>query len=187
MATVLYIPEHKQSPSAMRACIRYCVQEKKTMDADGRRYVGGVNCLGVHAYEEFMATKNLYRKASGVYFYQYVQSFRPGEIQFYEEAHRIGLEFAGQAFPGYEVLVATHLDACDENGAQRVHNHFIVNSVSFEDGRKIHFTPNTLQELRKISDNLCRNHGLSVLPPSGRSNGKGISTREYRATMKGDG
>ena len=187
MATVLYIPEHKQSPSAMRACIRYCVQEKKTVDADGRQYVGGVNCLGVHAYEEFMATKNLYRKASGVYFYQYVQSFRPGEIRSYEEAHRIGLEFAGQAFPGYEVLVATHLDAYDENGAQRVHNHFIVNSVSFEDGRKIHFTPNTLQELRQISDNLCRNHGLSVLPPSGRSNGKGIGTREYRATMKGDG
>ena len=131
----------------MRACIRYCVQEKKTVDADGRQYVGGVNGLGVHAYEEFMATKNLYRKASGVYFYQYVQSFRPGEIRSYEEAHRIGLEFAGQAFPGYEVLVATHLDACDENGAQRVHNHFIVNSVSFEDGRKIHFTPNTRQPL----------------------------------------
>ena len=157
------------------------------MDSDGRQYVGGVNCLGQHAYEEFMATKNLYGKASGTYFYQYVQSFLPGEIQSYEEAHRIGLEFAGKSFPGYEVLVATHLDAHDDSGVQRVHNHFIVNSVSFEDGRKIHFTPNTLQELRKISDDICRDHGLSVLSPSGRSNGKGIGTREYRATMKGDG
>lgn len=171
----------------MRGCINYCVQEKKTVDENGRQYVGGVNCLGQHAYEEFMATKNLYGKASGTYFYQYVQSFLPGEIQSYEEAHRIGLEFAGKSFPGYEVLVATHLDAHDDSGVQRIHNHFIVNSVSFEDGRKIHFTPNTLQELRKISDDICRDHGLSVLPPSERRNGQGIGTREYRATMRGEG
>lgn len=69
----------------------------------------------------------------------------------------------------------------------KIHNHFIVNSVSFEDGRKIHFTPNTLQELRKISDDICRDHGLSVLPPSERRNGQGIGTREYRATMRGEG
>lgn len=187
MATVIFIKESKQTPSAMRGCIRYCVQEKKTVDENGRQYVGGVNCLGRHAYEEFMATKNLYGKACGTYFYQYVQSFLPGEIQSYEEAHRIGLEFAGKSFPGYEVLVATHLDAHDDSGVQRVHNHFIVNSVSFEDGRKIHFTPNTLQELRKISDDICRKHGLSVLPPSSKSNGKGIGTREYRATMRGEG
>ena len=171
----------------MRGCIHYCVQEKKTVDENGRQYVGGVNCLGTHVYDEFMATKNLYGKASGTYFYQYVQSFAPGEIQSYEEAHRIGLEFAEQSFPGYEVLVATHLDAYDDHGVQRVHNHFIVNSVSFEDGRKIHFTPNTLQELRKISDDICRDHGLSVLPPSERRNGQGIGTREYRATMRGEG
>ena len=187
MATVIFIKESKQTPSAMRGCIHYCVQEKKTVDENGRQYVGGVNCLGQHAYEEFMATKNLYGKACGTYFYQYVQSFLPGEIQSYEEAHRIGLEFAGKSFPGYEVLVATHLDAHDDSGVQRVHNHFIVNSVSFEDGRKIHFTPNTLQELRKISDDICRDHGLSVLPPSERRNGQGIGTREYRATMRGEG
>lgn len=187
MATVIFIKESKQTPSAMRGCIRYCVQEKKTVDENGQQYVGGVNCLGQHAYEEFMATKNLYGKACGTYFYQYVQSFLPGEIQSYEEAHRIGLEFAGKSFPGYEVLVATHLDAHDDSGVQRVHNHFIVNSVSFEDGRKIHFTPNTLQELRKISDDICRDHGLSVLPPSERRNGQGIGTREYRATMRGEG
>lgn len=187
MATVIFIKESKQTPSAMRGCIHYCVQEKKTVDENGRQYVGGVNCLGQHAYEEFMATKNLYGKACGTYFYQYVQSFLPGEIQSYEEAHRIGLEFAGKSFPDYEVLVATHLDAYDDHGVQRVHNHFLVNSVSFKDGKKIHFTPNTLQELRKISDDICRDHGLSVLPPSERRNGQGIGTREYRATMRGEG
>ena len=120
MATVIFIKESKQTPSAMRGCINYCVQEKKTVDSDGRQYVGGVNCLGQHAYEEFMAAKNLYGKACGTYFYQYVQSFLPGEIQSYEEAHRIGLEFAGKSFPGYEVLVATHLDAQDDRGVRTV-------------------------------------------------------------------
>lgn len=187
MATVIFIKESKQTPSAMRGCIHYCVQEKKTVDETGRQYVGGVNCLGQHAYDEFMATKHLYGKASGTYFYQYVQSFLPGEISSYDEAHRIGLEFAERSFPGYEVLVATHLDAHDDSGVQRVHNHFIVNSVSFEDGKKIHFTPDTLQKLREISDEICSEHGLSVLPPSGKTNGKSIGTREYRATMKGEG
>ena len=52
MATVIFIKESKQTPSAMRGCIRYCVQEKKTVDENGQQYVGGVNCLGQHAYEE---------------------------------------------------------------------------------------------------------------------------------------
>ena len=51
MATVIFIKESKQTPSAMRGCINYCVQEKKTVDENGRQYVGGVNCLGRHAYE----------------------------------------------------------------------------------------------------------------------------------------
>ena len=55
MATVIFIKESKQTPSAMRGCIRYCVQEKKTVDENGQQYVGGVNCRGQHAYEEFMA------------------------------------------------------------------------------------------------------------------------------------
>ena len=98
MATVIFIKESKQTPSAMRGCINYCVQDKKTVDSDGRQYVGGVNCLGTHANDEFMATKNLYGKASGIYFYQYVQSFMPGEIKSYDEVYRIGLEFAEKSF-----------------------------------------------------------------------------------------
>ena len=55
MSTVLYIPEHKQSPSAMRACIRYCVQEKKTMDADGRQSTGSTALA-------LMLTRNLWQR-----------------------------------------------------------------------------------------------------------------------------
>ena len=153
MATVIFIKESKQTPSAMRGCIRYCVQEKKTVDENGRQYVGGVNCLGQHAYEEFMATKNLYGKACGTYFYQYVQSFAPGEIQSYEEAHRIGLEFAGRSFPGYEVLVATHLDAHDDSGVQRVPHGAVSARQDDLCGRLL---PSYSRERRVLADLICK-------------------------------
>ena len=61
----------------MGRVIRYVSQEKKTMDETGRRYLSGINCTPELAQKSFMATKNLYGKASGTFFYQYVQSFSP--------------------------------------------------------------------------------------------------------------
>ena len=63
----------------MGRVIRYVSQEKKTMDETGRRYLSGVNCTPELAQKSFMATKNLYGKADGIFFYQYVQSFSPKE------------------------------------------------------------------------------------------------------------
>ena len=59
----------------MGRVIRYVSQEKKTMAETGRRYLSGVNCTPELAQKSFMATKNLYGKADGIFFYQYVQSF----------------------------------------------------------------------------------------------------------------
>ena len=61
----------------MGRVIRYVSQEKKTMDETGRRYLSGINCTPELAQKSFLATKNLYGKASGTFFYQYVQSFSP--------------------------------------------------------------------------------------------------------------
>ena len=95
MATVTFIPEAKQSVSAMRGLIYYCLQESKVRDEQsGRRLVGGVNCYGENAYTEFMTTKNSYGKTTGMNFYQYVQSFSPRENITPERAHQIGFEFA---------------------------------------------------------------------------------------------
>ena len=78
MATVMYIPEHQQNRFAMSAVINYCMQEYKTFDNKSKRQlVSGVNCDGANAFQEFMATKKVYGKANGVFFYQYVQSFSP--------------------------------------------------------------------------------------------------------------
>lgn len=171
----------------MRAVIRYVSQDAKTLDEDGHRYLSGINCIGAAAYDEFMATKNLYGKRSGVYYYHYEQSFAPGEIEDYDTAHKIGLLLAEEMFPGFEVLVGTHLDAQDDDGRQRVHNHFVINSVSYASGMKLDYGPYALEKMRRISDRLCQEHALSVLPEFKQTfDGKSISTREYRAALKGD-
>lgn len=180
MATVMYIPEHRQNRFAMRAVINYCQQEYKTFDSKSkRRLVGGVNCDGENAFREFMATKKVHDKANGIFFYHYAQSFPPTEKITPEQAHEIALEFAEKAWPGHEVLVATH---CDK---EHIHSHFVINSVGFESGMKLRQSPSTLKKLRKLSDEICIAHRLSVLQPY-KGGGKRMSTREYRARMKGE-
>lgn len=180
MATVIFIKESRQNPSAMRAVINYCQQEYKTFDSRSKRQlVSGINCDGANSFREFMATKKVYGKADGIFFYQYAQSFSPTEKLTPEQAHEISMEFAEKAWPGQEVLVATH---CDAN---HLHSHFVINSVSFESGKKLRQSPSTLRQLRALSDEICLAHGLSVLTPY-ENGGRRISNREYRARMRGN-
>ena len=180
MATVNFIPESGQSISAMKAVIDYCLQHKKVADADsGRRLVSGVNCSGENAFTEFMATKTAHHKKGGMNFYHYVQSFSPAESVTAEQVHEIGLAFAKKAWPGHEVLVTTHTDA------EHLHNHYVINSVHYENGRKLRQNPGTLTKLRSLSDGICQQYGLSVLEPY-KKDGANISSREYRVAAKGD-
>ena len=180
MATVMFIPESTQNRFAMRAVINYCQQEYKTFDSKSkRRLVSGVNCDGENAFREFMATKKIYDKANGIFFYHYAQSFSPTEKITPEQAHEIALEFAEKAWPGHEVLVATH---CDK---EHIHSHFVINSVGFESGMKLRQSPSTLKKLRKLSDEICIAHGLSVLQPY-EGGGRSMSSREYRARLRGN-
>ena len=180
MATVMYIHEHRQNRFAMRAVINYCMQEYKTYDSKSKRkLVSGVNCDGANAFREFMATKKVYGKYNGFFFYHYAQSFSPKEKITPEQAHEIALEFAEKAWSGHEVLVATH---CDR---EHIHSHFVINSVGFESGKKLRQSPSTLKQLRKLSDEICIAHGLSVLQPY-RGCKNSMSSREYRARLRGN-
>lgn len=180
MATVTFIPEAKQSVSAMRGLINYCLQDCKVRDEQsGRRLVGGVNCNGENAYTEFMTTKNSYGKTTGMNFYQYVQSFSPREDITPERAHQIGLEFAQKAWSGHEVLVTTHSDA------EHIHSHFVINSVNFENGYKLRQNPQSLIKLRALNDEICKAHGLTTLSAY-KGGGSKVSSREYRAAVKGE-
>ena len=179
MAILVAICSTKQSPSAMRGLINYCLQEKKTFDINsGRKLITGVNCIPQNAYTEFMTTKAVYHQERGVNFYHFSQSFSPEEKITPEEAHEVAIEFVKKAWPGHEVLVCTHMDE------PHLHSNFVVNSVNFENGSKIHFTPISLKVLRDISDEICISHGFSVLPPY-QKGGRSISTREYRVAEKG--
>ncbi len=151
------------------------------MDETGRRYLSGINCTPELAQKSFLATKNFYGKASGTFFYQYVQSFSPKEKVTPAEAHQIAQELAERFFPGCEVLVATHIDA------EHLHSHLIVNSVHPDTGKKLHFTPNTLEQMRKVSDQICMEHGLTTLKPYQQDRRtQGLRTGEYRAANRGD-
>ena len=180
MATVMFIPESTQNRFAMRAVINYCQQEYKTFDSKAkRRLVSGVNCDGENAFQEFMATKKVYGKDNGIFFYHYAQSFSPSENLTSEQAHEIALEFAEKAWVGHEVLVTTH---CDDN---HIHSHFVINSVGFESGIKLRQSPSTLKKPRKLSDEICIAHGLSVLQPY-EGGSRSMSSREYRARLRGN-
>ena len=180
LASITYIKEARQRPSDMQRVMEYCMQEKKTWDEDaGIRWVSGVNCDGLNSITEFEATKAAWHKEEGIRFYQYVQSFSPEENITHKQAHEIALEFAAKAWPGYEVLVATHCDT------DHIHSHFVINSVSFENGLKLRQHPDTLLHLRKLNDEICAAHGFSTLKPYEKGGTK-ISAREYRAAVSGE-
>lgn len=180
MATVTYVKVKKQSSAAMYGVINYCKREDKVRDSEsGRRIVSGINCNGENAFREFMTTKAAYNKLDGTYYYHYVQSFSCKEGITHDEAHEIAREFAAEAWPGHEILVATHLDT------KNPHSHFVINSVSFENGYKLRQDTHTLEHLREKSDRICISHGYSIIKnPQKRTSY--IPRGEYRAAQRGN-
>ena len=179
MATVNFIKYKKQSAGALSGVTRYISQEEKIRDMDGRQLISGQNCTPQLADREFQATRSAHRKDSPVWFYHYVQSFSPDEVITGEQAHQLAKEFAARAWPDSEVLIATHLDA------EHIHSHFVVNAVCWESGKMLRQGPNTLRNLRQLSDELCLEHGFSVLPQQKKKQTQGMGAREYRSAAKG--
>jgi hypothetical protein len=182
VAIIYAVREKTQSKTAMRKVMEYVAQDKKTMyeDENGQKHklLSGQNCCGDTAFKEFIATKRRYGKEKGVYFYQYVQSFKPGIHVTPQEIHQMGVELA-RYFKGYEVQIATHLDR------DHWHNQLVVNSVSCETGLKLQFNEKNLEQLRTLSDEICVAHGLEVLPPYQKPKQKPMSAGEYRAAVRG--
>ena len=176
MATINYISYSHQSRAVLNRVADYVMQTQKTAEQE---WVSGQNCLPQLAAMEFTATREAYRKDSPVWFYHYTQSFHPREPVTPALAHQIAKEFAAQAWPDSEVLIATHVDAA------HIHSHFLVNAVCHENGRMLRQGPNTLRQLRQLSDGLCMKYGLSVLTQEQKQTAQGMSTREYRSAERG--
>ena len=178
MATVSFIPYKSQSASVLKNAAACVARDDKTLD---KLFVSGQNCTPQLAQQEFIATREAHHKQSPVWFYHYVQSFSPDEPVTGEQAHRLAKTFAARAWPESEVLIATHVDR------EHIHSHYIVNAVCFESGKMLRQSPNTLDHLREISDSLCIEHGLSVLPSKPKQKkSNGMNTREYRSAVKGE-
>lgn len=181
MATVNLIQSKRsQSRAGLAFILSYCKRENKTMHS-GKKLTGGINCIAESAYHEMIFTKMRYGKANGRMFYHLVQSFSPDENISPETAHEIALKFAEREFGNYEVLVATHTDKA------HIHSHFIVNSVSCENGCKLRPAKDFIEQLRNASDLLCMEYGFSIIPSQQKKKFiQQMSSREYRSAVRGE-
>lgn len=162
--------------------LRYATQQwKTTVQEEGapvRQLVTGIHCAPATACQEMQAVKKRFGKEKGVIAYHGYQSFAPGECT-PELAHEIGVKLARRLWGDrYQVLVATHLDR--EN---HLHSHFVINTVSFVDGKKFYRSGRDYRAMREASDALCREYGLSVL--ENPQPGKTQHFAEYQAEQHG--
>ena len=154
--------------------ITYAANPEKT---EQLFFTSAINCDSCEtAFAEMQATKRRFGKLGGVVGYHFIQSFTPGEVT-PEQAHAIGVAFAQRLFgERYEVVIGTHLDRA------HLHNHVVVNSVSFVDGKKYHSSPGSYYfEVRSTSDTLCWENDLSTITPQG----KGKHYAEWKAENTG--
>ena len=153
--------------------VEYAANELKT---ERREYVSCLNCTEENAVEQFIETKRVRKKMDGRLCYHAYQSFKEGEVTA-EQAHQIGFELAKELWGDrFEVVIATH---CNTG---HYHNHFVINSVSFEDGYKFYNSKEDYRRMREVSDRLCREAKLSVIENPG---GHGKNYALWRAEKEG--
>ena len=163
-----------QDLQGLRDVMDYATQDYKT---ERQHYVSGINCAPEIARDEMQMVKQQYGKEGGIIAFHGYQSFAPGEVT-PEQAHEIGVELARRLWGDrFQVVVATHLDR------EHIHNHFVLNSISFVDGKKYNDCKATYALMRQTSDRLCREYGLSVIenPEQGRT----MSRDTWEAEQKG--
>ena len=166
------IIEAISSKANIKRIISYVTQDKKT----NVNLVTGKDCLTESCLEEMLYTKNLYHKNSGRQYIHIIQSFDPKDNLSAEQVHNVGIKLAS-TFNGFQVLIATHIDK------NHLHNHLVINSVSFENGYKIQMSKKDLQYLKDYSDKLCLEIGASVIPKKEKTNY--IKRNEYRVAEQG--
>lgn len=159
----------------LRQVIRYTTDELKTnidkvkfldpsleyikdeFNSEEKIYISGINIDKEHAFKEMVSVKKKYCKTDGILGFHAYQSFKHGEVT-PEEAHEIGLKFANEMWGDrFQVVVSTHLNT------NCYHNHFVINSVSFVDGKKYYNNRTTYAEMRRLNDEICKEYGKSYL------------------------
>jgi hypothetical protein len=159
--------------STLKAAIDYICNSAKT---DGSLLISSYGCSAETADIEFAWTRQHAIDKGENLGRHLIQAFAPGEVT-PEEAHQIGLELAKEILGGkYEFILTTHIDR------GHIHNHVIWNAVSFADHKHYHSNKRSYYEIRRTSDRLCKEHGLSVIVPGQE---KGKSYVEHQAVRNG--
>ncbi len=159
--------------STLKAAIDYICNPEKT---DGKLLVSSYGCTAETADIEFAWTRRHSIDKGTNLGRHLIQAFEPGEVS-PEEAHEIGMQLAKEILGGkYEFVLTTHIDK------EHVHNHLIFNAVSFTDHKHYHSNKRSYHYIRRTSDRLCKEHGLSVIIP-GKNKGK--SYIEHQASQTG--
>lgn len=167
-------PDYSKSAlEALADVIDYAANEDKT---EQHFYVSGINCNTTCARRQFITIKKQFDKEDGILAFHAYQSFAPGETT-PDTAHEIGKKLAKEIWGDrFQVVVATHLNtSC-------LHNHFVINSVSFRDGKKYHDCLESYKELRDASDRICKEYGLSIIE---KPTSKGVPQNLYKAEQSG--
>ena len=157
--------------------LHYASDERKTVAGEEKAmYVTGVNCSADTAFSEMISVQERFDKTTGNVAYHAYQSFKTGEVT-PELAHKLGVELAKRMWGDeYQVLVATHFNT------GTYHNHLVVNSVNMWNGKKFNCNEGAYWKLRSISDELCKENGLTVI-----KNPKGKTPRKlYFAEKNGE-
>lgn len=150
-------PEKTVMDDDLWAVLLYSMNAKKTRYDEKLMFVSGIGCSEKATYSDMMAVKKHFGKTGGNLAYHAYQSFKPEEVT-PQQCHEIGVDLARRLWGGrYQVVVATHMDK------GHLHNHFVINSVSYTDGKKFDCSERTYYQMRQMSDELCRIRGLSVM------------------------
>lgn len=179
----------KQIRTTPARALLYIMNEKKTEE---QLYISGYQVDPYCADLEFLMTQKiaeneLGKRGSGkgktALAYHMIQSFAPYDKITAQEAHELGKQWADEILGGkYEYVISTHVDR------GHLHNHIIFNATSFFDYKKFRSEPyKTVRKLREVSDQLCREHGLYVIPETERQETyplyQGKTTTSYRVLL----
>lgn len=160
--------------ATLKTSLNYVMKEEKTE----QKLISGKDCIAENALNEMIATKKQYNKYNkGRDKIHFIQSFSPNDNLTCEQAHEIGMKMA-EYFKGFQVVVATHIDK------KHLHNHIVLNSVNFENGKKFHQSKADLKKIKDFSNELCKEYGLTITDKKAKV--EDIKINEYKSRQKGE-
>lgn len=177
MAILKAAAKPPKTKGGLRNLLRYVLQEEKTEEklvdgtGDFHDFEYGYHYDPDRVLREYERVQEEYGKKGGRLAAHYILSFPPGEVSA-AQAHELGLALAEKLWSEHQVLVVTHTDK------EHLHDHFIINSVSYTDGHKLHTTKQDLKVMKAACDELCEKNGLSVIKKGYHADGTPLEEGE---------